>query len=168
MTVNERVTVFRQKASVHRCPTAARIQPWVQAALDEAGQHPEPVALTIRFVDYQEGASLNQQYRHKNYATNVLSFPYEAPVLPQIKNKRAMVAEEPSYLGDLVICMPIILSESLAQKKLHLTHTAHMVVHGVLHLLGYDHQSDEEAERMEQIEVNTLQKLGFENPYLAD
>lgn len=161
--MSNRVTVIRQKASALRCPTAARMQPWVEAALD-AADHQEPVALTIRFVDEEEGLSLNQQYRHKKYATNVLSFPYDEPDLPE----DMAGSDEPAYLGDLVICMPVVLSEAASQHKLPATHTAHLVVHGVLHLLGYDHETDVEAERMEQIEVNAMQQLGFENPYIAD
>lgn len=161
--MSSRVTVIRQKASALRCPTAARMQPWVHAVLDAADHH-EPVALTIRFVDEDEGLSLNQQYRHKNYATNVLSFPYEEPVLPE----DMVGSDEPAYLGDLVICMPVVLSEAATQHKLPATHTAHLVVHGLLHLLGYDHETDAEAARMEQIEVNAMQQLGFENPYISD
>ncbi len=161
--MSERVTVIRQKASVLRCPTAVRMQPWVQAALD-AADHQEPVALTIRFVDEDEGLSLNQQYRHKKYATNVLSFPYEEPAFPE----DLADSDDPTYLGDLVICMPVVLSEAVTQHKLPAIHTAHLVVHGVLHLLGYDHETDAEAEQMEQIEVNAMHQLGFENPYIAD
>jgi probable rRNA maturation factor len=155
--------VMRQKASAHRCPTESRMQPWVQVALGAANHH-EPVALTIRFVDEDEGLLLNQQYRHKKYATNVLSFPYDEPALPEDMAS----SDEPAYLGDLVICMPVVLSEAATQHKRPATHAAHLVVHGVLHLLGYDHETDAEAERMEQIEVNAMQQLGFENPYIAD
>lgn len=162
--MSDRVTVMRQKASTLRCPTAARLRPWVEAAL-EAADHSGPVALTIRFVDEEEGLSLNTQYRHKNYATNVLSFPYEEPEWPE---EMADGDDEPAYLGDLVICMPVVLSEATTQHKVPATHAAHLVVHGVLHLLGYDHETDAEAEQMEQIEVNAMQQLGFENPYIAD
>lgn len=161
--MSERATVIRQKASVLRCPTAARMRPWVEAALD-AASHQAPVALTIRLVDEEEGLLLNQQYRYKKYATNVLSFPYEKPALPEDMAD----SDEPNYLGDLVICMPVVLSEAATQHKLPAIHTAHLVVHGVLHLLGYDHETDAEAERMEQIEINAMQQLGFENPYGAD
>lgn len=161
--MSNRVTVIRQKASALRCPTAARMQPWVEAALD-AADHQAPVALTIRLVDEEEGLMLNQHYRHKNYATNVLSFPYEKPALPEDMAD----SDEPNYLGDLVVCMPVVLSEAATQHKLPATHMAHLVVHGVLHLLGYDHETDAEAERMEQIEINAMQQLGFENPYGAD
>lgn len=161
--MTDRVTVLRQKASAQRCPTAARMRPWVEAALD-AVDYDEPVALTIRFVDEEEGLALNHQYRHKNNATNVLSFPYDEPTLPE----NATGFDEPAYLGDLVICMPVVLREAAMQHKLPITHTAHLVVHGVLHLLGYDHQTDAEAEQMEQIEINIMQRLGFENPYQGD
>lgn len=155
------IQVIRQKASEQRCPTAARIEPWVQATLD-AAQYQASAALTIRFVDQEEGLSLNRQYRHKNDATNVLSFPYEQPELPV-----DVLDDEPAYLGDLVICMPVLLREAQAQQKQPAAHTAHLVVHGVLHLLGYDHETETEAEQMEKIEITVMQQLGFENPYIA-
>lgn len=106
--------------------------------------------VTVRFVDAEEGRSLNAAYRHKDYATNVLSFPYEeAPVV-----------------GDLVVCLPVVLKEALAQGKAADAHFAHLIVHGMLHLQGYDHETGpEDAERMEQKEREILARLGYPDPY---
>lgn len=93
----------------------------------------------------------------------MLSFPYEAPAFLDDGSDG-----EPAYLGDLAICMPVVHSEAATQHKSPATHTAHLVVHGILHLLGYDHQGDTEAARMEQIEIDVLRQFGFENPYGAD
>ncbi len=107
--------------------------------------------VTIRIVDEDEGRALNSQFRGKDYATNVLTFP---------------LTEEPHLMGDIVLCAPIVASEAKMQHKSLEAHYAHLTVHGVLHLHGYDHQIDEQAALMESIEVTTLQKLGYANPYL--
>jgi probable rRNA maturation factor len=134
-------------------PSRYFFQKWVRTALK--GQVTS-TQVTIRIVDEQEGAELNQHYRHKRGPTNVLSFPFDT--LPD--------AREPSiYLGDIVICAPVILKEARAQKKTLEAHWAHMVIHGVLHLLGYDHIKANEAERMENCEIAILARLGFPNPY---
>ncbi|WP_392566919.1 rRNA maturation RNase YbeY [Utexia brackfieldae] len=113
--------------------------------------------LTIRIVDEQESQSLNNTYRHKDKPTNVLSFPFESPVEIEVP-----------LLGDLIICKTVVEAEALAQNKSLESHWAHMVVHGCLHLLGYDHISDEEAEEMESLEIEIMQTLGFKNPYRFD
>ena len=105
-------------------------------------------------MDEAESRQLNRDYRGKDSPTNVLSFPFEAP--PQVASP---------LLGDLVICAPVVADEARDQGKPLLAHWAHMVVHGVLHLQGYDHQTDAEAERMEEIECRILQNLHFPNPY---
>lgn len=110
--------------------------------------------VTIRIVGETEGRRLNQTWRQRNYPTNVLSFPFDSPPglnLPQ--------------LGDLVICSPVVLREALAQQKTPESHWAHLVVHGTLHLLGYDHQDTAQAELMETLEINILTQLGYPNPY---
>lgn len=111
------------------------------------------VELCIRIVDAQESAQLNEHYRHKAGATNVLSFPSDVR-LPDL-----------TLLGDLVICAPIVVAEAEAQTKAQDAHWAHMVVHGVLHLLGYNHIGDHEAEVMESKERVILSRLGFGDPY---
>lgn len=114
----------------------------------------------IRLVDEPEGRALNKQFRQKDKATNVLSFAYEATELP------LEVEEERGYLGDIVICDPVIRQEAEQQDKTYVAHLTHMIVHGILHLCGYDHEIVEDAEKMEQLEVKILAKLNIENPYL--
>jgi probable rRNA maturation factor len=127
------------------------IRRWVNSAL---AQHPEPVELVIRLVDEVESQHLNQTYRGKERPTNILSFPFEAP--PEVP----MI-----LLGDLVICVPLVAREAQEQGKALHAHWAHMVIHGLLHLLGYDHQTDDEARLMESRERELLQRLHFPDPY---
>jgi probable rRNA maturation factor len=124
---------------------------WVETAL---AQHPEPAELVIRLVDEAESRQLNHTYRGKESPTNVLSFPFEAP--PEVPTP---------LLGDLVICVPLVAREAREQGKALESHWAHMVVHGLLHLLGYDHQRDEEAQLMESRERDLLAQLQFSDPY---
>lgn len=109
--------------------------------------------MTLRIVDAEEGQSLNRDFRGKDYATNVLTFSYgfDAGVLG----------------GDIVLCAPVVERESREQGKVLLDHYAHLTVHGVLHMQGYDHETEAEAEAMESQEVAILQKLGFNNPYVS-
>ncbi|MEE7627786.1 rRNA maturation RNase YbeY [Methylobacter sp. Wu8] len=132
-------------------PDQQQIQCWVDAALDGHNQDTE---IVVRIVDEQESAELNEQYRHKSGPTNILSFPVDLP--PGI---------ELNLLGDLVICAPVLEKEAQEQGKLLADHWAHIVVHGVLHLLGYDHIDDAEAELMENKEIAILNKLQINNPY---
>lgn len=110
--------------------------------------------LTIRIVDEKESAELNEQYRHKTGSTNVLSFPFETPEEVEL-----------DLLGDLVICSDVVIREAAEQNKVELAHWAHMVVHGTLHLLGYDHLTSAEANIMEQKEIKVLSQLGYTDPY---
>ena len=110
--------------------------------------------LTIRFVSEEESANLNQQYRHKSGATNVLSFPFDAPAEVEI-----------NLLGDLIICTAVVKNEARLQQKQELAHWAHMVIHGTLHLLGYDHLTEAEANIMENKEITILSQLGYADPY---
>jgi probable rRNA maturation factor len=128
---------------------------WVEAAL--AGVR-EEAELTVRLVDETESAHLNETYRHHRGPTNVLSFPFEAP--PGIP--------VPPLLGDLVICAPVVAREAAEQGKSLEAHWAHMVVHGTLHLLGYDHIDEQQALAMEGLEVDLLAGLGIPNPYAND
>ena len=132
-------------------PSEADFRTWAEVVLN--GRR-EQVELVVRVVDAAEMARLNRGYRNKSGATNVLSFPFRAP--------------EPvssDLLGDLVICAPVVRQESLAQGKSERSHWAHMTVHGILHLLGYDHESAEDAEAMETLETDILARLGFPAPY---
>jgi len=143
-----------QRASESRSPpTKARLRAYAEAAI--AGQRDE-AGLVIRIVDEPESQALNRQYRGIDKPTNVLSFPFEAP--PHVPSR---------HIGDLVICAPVVEREAAEQGKPLEAHWAHMVVHGVLHLLGYDHQTDADAETMEGLEIAILGRLGFPNPYEA-
>lgn len=133
-------------------PAAASVRRWVEAAL--AGQR-RAIELAVRYVDSDEGRALNRDYRGKDYATNVLSFPVELP--PGVRSP---------LLGDLVVCAPVVALEALGQDKPLAHHHAHLVVHGVLHLLGMDHErSEAEAEAMEARERTILGRLGIPDPY---
>jgi probable rRNA maturation factor len=134
-------------------PSSASFRRWVEAALHGAKRR-KPAELAIRIVDIDEGRALNRDYRGKDYATNVLSFPVELPpgaTLPLI--------------GDLAICAPVVMREAAEQGKLPRDHWAHLTIHGVLHLLGYDHIDDRDAEAMEALEVRILAGLGIADPY---
>jgi probable rRNA maturation factor len=135
-------------------PAEADFISWVRAALP---QDSAAVEVVIRLVDEEESHRLNLAYRGKDGPTNVLSFPFEAP--PEVSS---------GLLGDLVICAPVVVREARAQGKTELAHWAHMVVHGVLHLQGYDHQSDADAQRMEGLEVSILERLHFPDPYYEE
>lgn len=133
-------------------PSAEDFQRWVDHALSAAQS---PFELTIRIVDSQESQALNNQYRGKDKPTNVLSFPFEIPDGVEI-----------NLLGDLVICAQVVELEAKEQQKQTNDHWAHLVIHGCLHLLGYDHINEEEAEEMEALEIEKLAALGINNPYI--
>jgi probable rRNA maturation factor len=137
-------------------PTEEQLKQWVTAALIKRTEYEEP-ELTIRIVDEAESQELNNDYRGKDKPTNVLSFPFEAPAHVPIP-----------LLGDLIICKQVVEREAIEQGKSLISHWAHMTVHGCLHLLGYDHIEDEEAEEMEAIERAIMNDLGFEDPYQDD
>lgn len=143
-------------------PTATEIEDWAKAAIGASAHAREQLdaELTVRIVDEHEGAALNQAYRQRSGATNVLSFPFTPPMNPLFG------ADVQNYLGDLVICAPVVAREAYAQGKDLTAHWAHMVVHGSLHLLGYDHNDDDQAKAMEALEINILISIGYANPYL--
>ncbi|MGB7815006.1 MAG: rRNA maturation RNase YbeY [Methylotenera sp.] len=126
-------------------PAKSLLKKWAKAAIRVDTE------VTIRIVDAQEGLELNSTYRGKDYATNVLTFP---------------IAEEPHLMGDIVICASIVEVEAKAQNKPLEAHYAHLTVHGILHLHGYDHETEAQAELMEGLEISILTKLGYANPYL--
>lgn len=132
-------------------PAEADIQRWVAAAVGDAM---EEAQLTVRIVDEAEIRELNATYRGKDYPTNVLSFPFEAPPGVDIP-----------LLGDIIVCAAVVAREAAEQGKPLKAHWAHMVIHGTLHLLGYDHIEEAEAEEMEGLEIRLLADLGYANPY---
>jgi probable rRNA maturation factor len=138
-------------------PDTANLRRWSQAVMAGRGPDGAETELVIRIVDEAESASLNERYRHKSGPTNVLSFPFEPPPGIDVKDI--------ALLGDVVICAPVVLREAVIQGKSLEAHWAHMVIHGVLHLLGYDHQDDGSAAAMEGLEIKILRDLGFSNPY---
>lgn len=138
-----------------RLPALADFQAWCAIALRQRSADSE---LTIRLVDEEEGRELNCTWRGKDYATNVLSFPADVP---------DELLDIP-LLGDLVICVPVVEREAVEQGKTLDAHWAHLVIHGCLHLLGYDHIDDEEAKEMESLERILLAELGHPDPYAGD
>jgi probable rRNA maturation factor len=126
------------------------IERWVRCAL--LG----PAELAIRFVNAEEGQQLNRDYRNKDYATNVLTFAY---------NEGAELADDEPTQADIILCTDVLMKEAEEQGKTVEEHAAHLVVHGVLHAQGFDHEHDEEAEEMEQLERDILEALGYPDPY---
>mgnify|MGYP000278803622 FL=1 len=125
-------------------PSPAQFKKWARKALRVNSE------ITLRIVDEEEGRMLNLEYRGKDYATNVLTFP---------------LMEEPFIIADIVICAPVVAKEAQAQHKTLEAHFAHLMVHGILHAHGYDHEVPEQAELMESVETQTLTNLGYANPY---
>ncbi len=144
-----------QNATGGAVPDEADLRRWCELALRQRQGDSE---LTIRLVDEDEGRELNRTWRQKDYATNVLSFPADVP---------EELLDIP-LLGDLVICVPVVEREAAEQGKAPQAHWAHLVIHGCLHLLGYDHIDDEEAEEMESLERQLLAELGHPDPYAGE
>jgi probable rRNA maturation factor len=142
--------IVQYALSAPNLPSAAQINAWAAAAAFNLNQ----MEVVARVVGDAESAQLNQTYRQQSGPTNVLSFPFEPP--PGV---------EVNLLGDLVLCAPVIVREAREQGKPSLAHWAHMIVHGMLHLQGYDHQTDGEAHDMETRECEIMERLGFDNPY---
>ncbi|MDH5601932.1 MAG: rRNA maturation RNase YbeY [Gammaproteobacteria bacterium] len=137
---------------VDALPKDEEILGWVKEVL--TNERYGDTELTVRFVSKEESADLNEQYRNKKGATNVLSFTFDAPDEVEI-----------NLLGDLVICSDVVKQQAKEQNKQELAHWAHMIVHGTLHLLGYDHLNDAEANEMELKEIIILSQLGYPDPY---
>jgi len=156
------VFVDRQRACAARCPTRRTLSGWVSRTLEALVPNgPNGGEVTIRYVEPEESRSLNAQFRGKDRPTNVLSFPAtDDPAYLEV-----LPGSEFPYLGDLVICAGVVESEALEQAKTRRAHHAQMTVHGILHLLGYDHLTEDEAGQMESIEVRVLTSLGYPDPY---
>lgn len=133
------------ESTLSKIASPALIKKWVKSATPLGG------VMTLRFVNATEGKKLNLAFRQKDYATNVLTFPYELS-----KNELA---------ADIIFCLPILQKEAKEQDKLLKAHLAHLIVHGCLHAQGYDHEAAKDAKKMETLEIQTLQKMGFANPY---
>jgi probable rRNA maturation factor len=133
------------ESTLNKIASPALIKKWVKSATPLGG------LITLRFVNATEGKKLNLAFRQKDYATNVLTFPYELS-----KNELA---------ADIIFCLPILQKEAKEQDKLLKAHLAHLIVHGCLHAQGYDHEAAKDAKKMEALEIQTLQKMGFANPY---
>ena len=145
-----------QYASTDRqLPSETQIETWVETALQKYSQQ---FSLCVRIVDNEESQSLNSQYRDKDKPTNVLSFSFDMP---------DCVGAETEILGDLVVCAPVVAEEAKEQNKALFDHWAHMIVHGVLHLLGFDHIKESEALEMEQLEREILALLSIADPYIS-
>ena len=140
------------KANRAAAPAAGELRRWAQAALHADAE------ITIRLVGAAEGRELNRDFRGKDYATNVLTFVYgEGEALPN--------EDEEALVGDLVLCVPVVMREAAEQGKALDAHFAHLVVHGILHLQGYDHEEPAEADEMEALETQVLASLGYPDPY---
>ncbi len=135
-------------------PSVKEFTGWILEALNSAGYDKDTAELSIMVVSEKVSQTLNNQYRHKDKPTNVLSFPADIP---------DFVGS--ALLGDLVICASVVEAEAAEQNKDLIAHWAHMTVHGCLHLLGFDHIDDEDAEEMEALEVEILHSLSYDNPY---
>ena len=135
-------------------PPPSMFKSWIKSAI---GTQLSNAEVSVRLVDIAEITQLNNTYRDKNKATNILSFPAELPEPVDLP-----------LLGDLVICTPIVNQEALEQSKKPIDHWAHMTIHGTLHLLGYDHIDDEDAARMEALEIEILANLNISNPYITN
>lgn len=145
-------------------PQRAEFERWItlaQGNSESGGASAQRGEVTIRLVDREESAQLNRDYRQRQGATNVLSFPAAGDELFK------MLPDEERELGDLVICAPLVAQQAQQQGKSESAHWAHLTIHGVLHLRGFDHQNDAEREQMEAVEIALLAQLGIENPYLS-
>lgn len=143
--------------SLTELPTESQFQLWVDTALNEVSTKTDTsFELTIRLVNVEESQQLNSEYRGKNKPTNVLSFPFEVPEGITL-----------NLLGDLIICVEVMKLEAEEQNKALFDHWAHLVIHGCLHLVGFDHISDNEAAEMEALEIKILAKLDIDNPYIS-
>ena len=148
MTIEIEVQNVSSCASV---PPADRFRAWAACAL----LRQTDATLTIRIVDREESRHLNESYRGKQGPTNVLSFPADLPAEVGI-----------ALLGDVIVCAPLVIEEAARQGKRETAHWAHLTIHGVLHLLGYDHQGELEAGEMEKLEISLLGSMGFPDPYI--
>ena len=145
--MNKLALAVQYAGAAQNVPTIAQFRKWAKQALRTDAE------IALRVVDEDEGRMLNREYRGKDYATNVLTFP---------------LADEPLLMGDIVLCAPVVAREAEAQQKPLLAHYAHLTVHGVLHLQGYDHETEAEAVQMENLETEIITQMGYADPYLSE
>lgn len=150
-------------------PHRRSIARWIAAALESSGRGAK-AQVTVRFVARAEGRALNRRYRSKDYATNVLTFAY--PPLtpgrmraPRTDRSGGAVPTDDGLTGDIVLCPPVVQREAREQRKELSAHYAHLLIHGLLHLIGHDHADPNQARRMEQLEIGLLARLGYADPY---
>lgn len=153
IALDYQIALDESKAETTYVPDSALVESWLSATVEPDKNSPE-LQLSVRVVDTEEITQLNEKYRKINKTTNVLSFPFETPAGVDVP-----------LLGDIVICAPVVENEAKEQNKTVVQHWAHMIIHGMLHLQGYDHQDPDSAARMESLEIGILKKLGFPNPY---
>ena len=147
-------------ANVSNVPTDSDIRNWLEQVIAQVGNDTSrSIEISVKIVDEVEGRALNRQFRQKDSATNVLSFPLLDADLPELP------AELPLAMGDIVICASVVAREASEQGKNSSDHWAHMLVHGALHLFGYDHETESQAQEMEMLEARILAVGGVENPY---
>ncbi len=151
-----RVYLDVQQQTQMAMPSVSRVRSWIRTTLLLASYTEPSAHLTLRLVEPDEMRTLNHTFRHKDYVTNVLSFPFDNP-LPWVKD---------TFLGDIVICPQVVQHEADVQHKQYSDHMTHLVVHGTLHLLGFDHEIEADAEDMESLEIKILASLKIQNPYL--
>jgi probable rRNA maturation factor len=147
-------TVVQRACSAPGAPETSKIESWAGAAFDAGGEPGADVEMTVRIVSEDEARELNREYRGRDYATNVLSFPMNAAG-----------GDGPGLLGDVVICAAVAEREAAEQGKPLEAHWSHLVVHGVLHCCGFEHDSEADAARMEPLETRILAEFGFPDPY---
>ncbi|PID46214.1 MAG: rRNA maturation RNase YbeY [Proteobacteria bacterium] len=145
----------------NECSTDIPEEQWLAKCASLAYEGEGDASAVLRVVERDEAQTLNRSYRGKDYATNVLSFPSDFSDLPQ----EVLDGEDTSYLGDLVVCAAVVAEEAKQQHKALQQHWAHLVIHGLLHLQGYDHIDDDEALIMEKLEVSLLEQIGVPDPY---
>lgn len=150
-----RLKINVQKATTANVPPKSKIAQWARAAIADHVSHCPALELTVRIVDEPDSAELNRDWRGKTGPTNVLSFSFGE--IPGVNS---------CFLGDLVICAPVVMREAQEQGKHPDAHWAHMLVHGIMHLRGYDHENDQDARAMEEQEIQVMEQLGWGNPYI--
>lgn len=143
--------ILQEDCETAHNPTLDLLQLWVSTTLHHVKNPPKEGELTVRLIDEEESAVLNQTFRQKSGPTNVLAFPYDD--------------EAEYFTGDLALCAPLVKEEAHAQEKLIIAHWAHLIIHGTLHLMGYDHIEPSDARIMEKLEQQIMQELGYEDPY---